>query len=108
MGGASSSSVSVSPAHSSRQSGGNINIHDNNRNQSRIVDNDDDDDETLDIDPMRNMSHSQLLQRQRDVMREQDDGLDALSAVIAKQKRIGLEISDEVDDQARLIDDIEV
>ncbi|KAK2188893.1 hypothetical protein NP493_120g01015 [Ridgeia piscesae] len=47
-----------------------------------------------------------IRQQQRQAIREQDDGLEALSSVIGRQKQMALDLGNEVDDQNVLIDDI--
>ncbi|XP_066919430.1 syntaxin-8-like [Clytia hemisphaerica] len=53
-----------------------------------------------------NLTPDGYRQRQDQVIREQDKGLDALHAVIQRQKQMGHAIGDEVDHQNDLIDDI--
>jgi len=52
------------------------------------------------------LSNDELRQEQRRVLREQDEGLDALAEVLARQKTIGLTIGDEVETQNEMLDDI--
>jgi len=52
------------------------------------------------------LSNDELRQEQRRVIREQDEGLDALAEVLARQKTIGLTIGNEVDTQNEMLDDI--
>jgi len=52
------------------------------------------------------LSNDELRQEQRRIIREQDDGLDALAEVLARQKTIGLTIGNEVDTQNEMLDDI--
>lgn len=52
------------------------------------------------------LSNDELRQEQRRVIREQDEGLDALADILARQKTIGLTIGDEVDTQNEMLDDI--
>ncbi|XP_071480208.1 syntaxin-8-like isoform X1 [Diadema antillarum] len=46
----------------------------------------------------RNLSINELQQEQQRLIQEQDDGLDELSAIISKQKRMGQLIGQEVDE----------
>jgi len=62
--------------------------------------------ETEEQDATRQYSTSQLRNQQYAVLEEQDRGLDALSEVISRQKRIATVIGDEVDYQNELIEDI--
>nr|1GL2_D Chain D, SYNTAXIN 8 [Rattus norvegicus] len=39
-------------------------------------------------------------------MQEQDAGLDALSSIISRQKQMGQEIGNELDEQNEIIDDL--
>ncbi|KAI0212308.1 Syntaxin-8 [Lamellibrachia satsuma] len=47
-----------------------------------------------------------IRQQQRQVIQEQDTGLEALSSVIGRQKQMALDLGNEVDNQNELIDDI--
>eukprot|EP01137_Pigoraptor_chileana_P026731 Opistho-2@8459 len=58
-------------------------------------------------DESRSLSNDGLLQRQTDVMRQQDDGLEALSQSIRRQREIGVTLSDTLDADADLLDDLE-
>ncbi|KJE93100.1 hypothetical protein CAOG_03940 [Capsaspora owczarzaki ATCC 30864] len=53
------------------------------------------------------LDNATLLSRQQQIMQDQDRGLDALQAAIARQKHIGVAIGDEVDSQNQLLDDLE-
>uniref|UniRef100_A0A8C4R3W4 Syntaxin-8 n=1 Tax=Eptatretus burgeri TaxID=7764 RepID=A0A8C4R3W4_EPTBU len=55
---------------------------------------------------MRGLSFSQIRQQQQQIIHEQDEGLDALSAIIARQKHMGENIGDEIDTQNEIIDDL--
>uniref|UniRef100_UPI00358ED8E2 syntaxin-8 n=1 Tax=Myxine glutinosa TaxID=7769 RepID=UPI00358ED8E2 len=55
---------------------------------------------------MRGLSFTQIRQQQQQVIQEQDQGLDALSAIIARQKCMGENIGDEMDTQNEIIDDL--
>ncbi|XP_070186771.1 syntaxin-8-like isoform X2 [Littorina saxatilis] len=52
------------------------------------------------------VSSSALQHQQQHVLREQDQGLEALGRVISRQKQMALDIGDEVDLQNEIIDDI--
>ncbi|XP_041363468.1 syntaxin-8-like [Gigantopelta aegis] len=54
----------------------------------------------------RGVGNADIQTQQQDVIREQDEGLEALSHVISKQKQMAVDIGNEVDDQNILIDDI--
>ncbi|KAK2157001.1 hypothetical protein LSH36_201g06021 [Paralvinella palmiformis] len=47
-----------------------------------------------------------IQQQQRHLIREQDEGLDALSGVLNRQKQMAIDIGNEVESQNELIDDI--
>jgi len=53
------------------------------------------------------LSNDELRQEQQRVIRDQDEGLDALSEILARQKTIGLTIGNEVDTQNEMLDDIQ-
>ncbi|KAL3875536.1 hypothetical protein ACJMK2_033480 [Sinanodonta woodiana] len=57
-------------------------------------------------DELRGFTNSQIRDQQQQIIQEQDQGLEALSGVISRQKQIALDIGNEVDDQNVLIDDI--
>ncbi|CAL1684369.1 unnamed protein product [Lasius platythorax] len=69
---------------------------------SWAVDDDDNDDRPLDVQ----VSVSDIMNHQELVLREQDKGLEELCKVIARQKEIGQTISNEVDHQNEIIDDL--
>uniref|UniRef100_A0AAR2KFL0 Syntaxin-8 n=1 Tax=Pygocentrus nattereri TaxID=42514 RepID=A0AAR2KFL0_PYGNA len=52
------------------------------------------------------LSFGEIKQQQQRIIEAQDAGLDALAAVISRQKRMGEEIGNELDDQNEIIDDI--
>ncbi|XP_043940964.1 syntaxin-8 isoform X2 [Protopterus annectens] len=56
--------------------------------------------ETLDLD------FSGLRQQQQRIIEEQDAGIDILSTVIARQKQMGLDIGNELEEQSEIIDDL--
>ncbi|EDV27960.1 Syntaxin-8 [Trichoplax sp. H2] len=60
--------------------------------------------ETSDTLPVSNYD---LIRQQQQAIKEQDEGLETLSSVIARQKEMGLAIHGEVTDQNALIDDID-
>lgn len=53
------------------------------------------------------LDNNTLLFRQQQILKEQDQGLDALSSIIARQKNTGLTIGAELDSQKDLLDDLE-
>uniref|UniRef100_A0A1L8D9I7 Putative conserved plasma membrane protein n=1 Tax=Nyssomyia neivai TaxID=330878 RepID=A0A1L8D9I7_9DIPT len=67
---------------------------------SRLWD-DEEDDQILDT-----YSATDLRQQQAQILEDQNQGLDALSKVIARQKDLALRIGDEVETQNEIIDDI--
>mmetsp|Transcript_99464 Transcript_99464/g.309899 ORF Transcript_99464/g.309899 Transcript_99464/m.309899 type:complete len:230 (-) Transcript_99464:41-730(-) len=48
-----------------------------------------------------------LLEQQNQIMFKQDEGLDLLSASIARQKQLGMAIGNELEDQEGLLDDLD-
>ncbi|KAL7890972.1 hypothetical protein AOLI_G00004480 [Acnodon oligacanthus] len=52
------------------------------------------------------LSFGEIKQQQQRIIEAQDAGLDALAAVISRQKRMGEEIGNELDEQNEVIDDI--
>lgn len=52
------------------------------------------------------VSNSDLLQLQSQVMRDQDSSLDVLSASIGRQRELSMQIGDELDEHGELIDDM--
>lgn len=60
----------------------------------------------VESDNTRNKGVNELVQQQHQIIAEQDRGLDALSEAIQRQKLIGHVISDEVDTQNEIIDDL--
>ncbi|XP_032676423.1 syntaxin-8 isoform X3 [Odontomachus brunneus] len=63
---------------------------------------DEDDERPLDV----HVTVSDLMSHQEQVLKEQDKGLDELCKVIARQKEIGQTISNEVNHQNEIIDDL--
>ncbi|XP_046352036.1 syntaxin-8-like [Haliotis rufescens] len=59
-----------------------------------------------DPDNFRGVANNEIQAQQQDIIREQDQGLEALSSVIARQKMMAVDIGNEVDNQNELIDDI--
>ncbi len=57
-------------------------------------------------DSRRGMSVDDIRQDQQRVIEEQDRGLEAISQSLARTKRMGIAIGDEVDDQNDLIEEI--
>nr|XP_009931810.1 PREDICTED: syntaxin-8 [Opisthocomus hoazin] len=54
----------------------------------------------------RGLGFDDLRQQQRRIIEEQDAGLDALSSIISRQKQMGQEIGNELDEQNEIIDDL--
>uniref|UniRef100_A0A8C4JK84 Syntaxin-8 n=1 Tax=Dromaius novaehollandiae TaxID=8790 RepID=A0A8C4JK84_DRONO len=54
----------------------------------------------------RGLGFDDIRQQQRRIIQEQDAGLDALSSVISRQKQMGQEIGNELDEQNEIIDDL--
>ncbi|NXX44698.1 STX8 protein, partial [Tricholaema leucomelas] len=54
----------------------------------------------------RGLGFADLRQQQRRIIEEQDAGLDALSSIISRQKQMGQEIGNELDEQNEIIDDL--
>ncbi|NWH86522.1 STX8 protein, partial [Aegithalos caudatus] len=54
----------------------------------------------------RGLGFDELRQQQRRIIEEQDAGLDALSSIISRQKQMGQEIGNELDEQNEIIDDL--
>uniref|UniRef100_A0A8B9LNX8 Syntaxin-8 n=1 Tax=Astyanax mexicanus TaxID=7994 RepID=A0A8B9LNX8_ASTMX len=54
----------------------------------------------------KGLTFGEIKQQQQRIIDAQDAGLDALSAVISRQKRMGEEIGNELDEQNEIIDDI--
>ncbi|XP_062403896.1 syntaxin-8 [Sardina pilchardus] len=54
----------------------------------------------------RGLNFGEIKQQQQQIIEAQDAGLEALSAVISRQKQMGQEIGNELDEQNEIIDDI--
>ncbi|XP_055015687.1 syntaxin-8 [Boleophthalmus pectinirostris] len=54
----------------------------------------------------RGLSFGEIKQQQQRIIDAQDAGLDALAAVISRQKTMGQEIGNELDEQNEIIDDV--
>eukprot|EP00053_Salpingoeca_punica_P015676 m.144878 g.144878 ORF g.144878 m.144878 type:complete len:178 (+) comp16776_c1_seq1:125-658(+) len=54
----------------------------------------------------RGMDTRALIQRQDQVMRDQDEGLDLIAKSIARQKQLGQAIGNELDDQNDMLEDL--
>lgn len=65
-------------------------------------DDDDDDDKPLNVQ----VSVSDIMSHQEQILKEQDKGLEELCKVIARQKEIGQTINNEVDHQNEIIDNL--
>eukprot|EP00035_Acanthoeca_spectabilis_P020098 m.431140 g.431140 ORF g.431140 m.431140 type:complete len:241 (+) comp17262_c0_seq1:50-772(+) len=57
-------------------------------------------------DATRGLDNHGMLERQQQIMRDQDQGLDILQASIARQKNMGLAIGNELDDQNDMLDEL--
>ncbi|XP_063076990.1 syntaxin-8 [Engraulis encrasicolus] len=57
-------------------------------------------------DETRGLSFGEIKHQQQQIIEAQDAGLDALAAVISRQKQMGQEIGNELDEQNEIIDDI--
>ena len=58
-------------------------------------------------DPTTEMSNQQIHQYHDQVMREQDDQLDRLGESIGRQRYLGMQISDELEGQIHLLDEVD-
>ena len=65
------------------------------------------DDDAEDTDRHRNVPTANLLPRQQEMMREQDESLDRLSYSVGRQHELSIQIGDELDGQGHLLDDID-
>lgn len=72
------------------------------RNQ-KLFDDDDEDDEILNSAPIETLKSEQT-----QILKEQDKGLENLSQVIARQKKLAMRIGTEIEDQNEIIDNIAV
>ncbi|XP_044045736.1 syntaxin-8 isoform X2 [Siniperca chuatsi] len=54
----------------------------------------------------RGLTFEEIKQQQQQIIEAQDSGLDALAAVISRQKIMGQEIGNELDEQNEIIDDL--
>ncbi|XP_037663851.1 syntaxin-8 isoform X3 [Choloepus didactylus] len=54
----------------------------------------------------RGLGFHEIQQQQQRIIQEQDAGLDALSSIISRQKQMGQEIGNELDEQNEIIDDL--
>ncbi|XP_072497166.1 syntaxin-8 [Notamacropus eugenii] len=54
----------------------------------------------------RGLGFDDLRQQQQKIIQEQDAGLDALSSIISRQKQMGQDIGNELDEQNEIIDDL--
>ncbi|CAD7688800.1 unnamed protein product [Nyctereutes procyonoides] len=53
----------------------------------------------------RGLGFDEIQQQQQKIIQERDAGLDALSSIISRQKQMGKEIGNELDEQNEIIDD---
>lgn len=58
-------------------------------------------------DKTRELDNDGVLQRQQQIMQQQDQGIGDLLRIVRRQKQIGVAIGEELDDQNRLLSDIE-
>ncbi|XP_014301907.1 syntaxin-8 isoform X1 [Myotis lucifugus] len=54
----------------------------------------------------RGLGFDEIRQQQQKIIQEQDAGLDALSSIISRQKQMGQEIGNELEEQNEIIDDL--
>jgi syntaxin 8 len=73
-------------------------------NRNKLFDDDDEDEDPI-IDN-RGSSVETYRAEQQQILRQQDNSLDALSQVIARQKNIAIRIGDEVENQNDIIDNL--
>uniref|UniRef100_A0A8C0J1I3 Syntaxin-8 n=1 Tax=Chelonoidis abingdonii TaxID=106734 RepID=A0A8C0J1I3_CHEAB len=52
------------------------------------------------------LNFGEIRQQQQRIIQEQDAGLDALSSVLSRQKQMGQEIGNELEEQNEIIDDL--
>ena len=57
-------------------------------------------------DDTRGYDNHGMLERQQQIMRQQDQGLDLLAQSIARQKNMGLAIGNELEDQNEMLDEL--
>jgi hypothetical protein len=62
---------------------------------------------SLETEQTRGLDNNQILQQQREAIKEQDKGLDKLSESIQKQKQLGLTIHDELVQQTAMLGELE-
>ena len=58
-------------------------------------------------DPTTDMSNQQVHEYHQQVMRDQDDQLDRLGESIGRQRYLGMQISDELEGQIALLDEVD-
>src|SRR5690606_3885295 len=61
-----------------------------------------------DEDAIANMDNTQLLQMHNQIIQEQDESIDRLSESISRQRELSIQIGDELDSHAQLLDEVEV
>nr|XP_020658682.1 syntaxin-8 isoform X3 [Pogona vitticeps] len=54
----------------------------------------------------RGLGFHEIQQQQKRIIEEQDSGLDALSSILSRQKQMGQEIGNELEEQNEIIDDL--
>ncbi|XBH58781.1 hypothetical protein VPH35_080157 [Triticum aestivum] len=79
--------------------------HSSNRNE--LLGPNDDRCTVVDIKSTANMENQEIVQLQRNIMKEQDECLDRLEETIVSTKHIALAINEELDLHVRLIDDLD-
>ncbi|KAF2937000.1 hypothetical protein DAI22_03g018700 [Oryza sativa Japonica Group] len=67
----------------------------------------DDNHAKIDVSSIANMDNREIIELQRNVIKEQDDELDKLEETIVSTKHIALAINEELDLHTRLIDDLD-
>ncbi|KAM5317729.1 syntaxin-8-like [Glossophaga mutica] len=58
------------------------------------------------LEESRGLGFDGIRQQQQKIIQRQDAGLDALSSVISRQKQVGREIGNELDEQNEMTDDL--
>ncbi len=58
-------------------------------------------------DHLKDMETAQIVDYQKTVLKKQDEGLDRISAALERTKGIGMSISDELDDQNKLLEKLD-
>ncbi|KAM0926683.1 hypothetical protein ACQ4PT_003671 [Festuca glaucescens] len=61
----------------------------------------------VDVSSLANMEDREIIELQRDIMKQQDESLDRLEETVVSTKHIALAINEELDLHTRLIDDLD-